>query len=158
MIINDIDFNMDWRKVASSREALPRTHGIYCEIVWPVRGIRIGSSENIWKRHGDAASWMRAMKKGTGTRAKRVGPYANHAKDWGDFGLETFALSTDPRLRDYELRYACETQLHRWAEEQKEWKNFNAEKWRPANYGVPVLDETAAAETWGVKLNWTLLS
>jgi hypothetical protein len=74
---------------------------------------------------------MRSMKKGTASRTSRVGPYANHAKDWGDLEMETFALSIDPRLRDNELRYVCETQLHRWAEEQKEWKNFNAEKWRP---------------------------
>ena len=70
--------------------------------------------------------------------------------------METFALSTDPRLQDDDLRYACETQLHRWAEEQKEWKNFNAEKWRPENYGIPVLDESGAAEVRGVTLNWTL--
>ena len=99
---------------------------------------------------------MRSMKKGTGSRTQRIGPYANHAKDWGDLGLETFVLSTDPRLRNEELRYDCETQLHQWAEEQKEWKNFNGEKWKPKNYGIPVLNEVAAAKAWGVKLNWTL--
>jgi hypothetical protein len=156
MIVHGIEFNMDWREGASPRETLPRDYGVYCEIVWPVRGIRIGISKNIWGRHGGAASWMRSMKKGTGSRTKRVGPYANHAKDWGDWGLETFVLSTDPRLQNDDLRYACETELHRWAEEQKEWKNFNAEKWKPKNYGVPVLDEIEAAEARGVKLNWTL--
>lgn len=95
------------------------------------------------------------MKKGTGSRANRSGPLADHAKDWGDLGLETFTLSDDPRLSDDQLRNACETQLHKWAEEQTEWKNFNGEKWKPANYGVPVLDEMAAAKTWGVTLNWT---
>ena len=69
--------------------------------------------------------------------------------------METFALSTDPLLRDDDLRYACETELHRWAEEQTEWKNFNAEKWTPKNYGTLVLDEVAAAAAWGVELNWT---
>lgn len=157
MIIHGIEFDMDWRPGASPRENLPRDYGIYCEIVWPVRGIRIGISKNIWQRHGGAASWMRSMKNGTGSRSGRVGPYPNHAKDWGDLGLETFVLSTNPRLRDDDLRYACETELHRWAEAQSEWKNFNGEKWRPANYGVPVLDEEAAAKTWGVTLTWTRL-
>lgn len=157
MIIRGIKFNMEWRQGTSPRETLPRDYGIYCEIVWPVRGIRIGISKNIRGRHGGAASWMRNMKKGMGSRTNRSGPYANHAKDWGDLGLETFTLSTDPRLQEDELRYACETQLHQWAEEQTEWKNFNGEKWIPKNYGIPVLDEAAAAEAWGATLNWTLL-
>ena len=156
MIIRDVKFNMEWRQGASPRESLPRDIGVYCEIVWPVRGIRIGISKNIWDRHGRHASWMRSMKKGTGSRTNRIGPYANHAKDWADFGLETFTLSTDPRLQDDELRNDCETQLHRWAEEQTEWKNFNGEKWRPKNYGMPVLNEVVVAEAWGVELKWTL--
>jgi hypothetical protein len=156
MIINDIKFDMIWHESASPRASLPREYGIYCEIVWPVRGIRIGISKNIWGRHGGAASWMRSMKKGTGSRTKREGPYANHAKDWGDLGLETFVLSIDPRLQDDTLRYDCETHLHRWAEEQKNWKNFNAENWKPENYGTPVINEAAAAEAWGIKLSHTL--
>ena len=138
MIIRDINFDMDWQQGTSPRESLPRDCGLYCEIVWPVRGIRIGASKNIWSRHGGHATWMRSMKKGTGSRASRSGPLANHAKDWGDLGLETFVLSIDPRLQDDEIRCACETQLHHWAEGQTEWKNFNGEKWRPKNYGHPV--------------------
>lgn len=156
MIIRGIEFNMKWEQGTSPRGSLPRTYGIYGEIVWPVRGIRIGISENIWGRHGGAASWMRSMKKGTGARTQRCGPYANHAKDWGDLGLETFVLSVDPRLQDQELRFACETELHHWAEEQREWKNFNGEKWKPKNYGLPVIDELAAAKAWGITLHWTL--
>jgi hypothetical protein len=64
MIFNDIEFNMDWRQGSSPRETLPRSYGVYCEIVWPVRGIRIGISKNIWGRHGRHVSWMRSMKKG----------------------------------------------------------------------------------------------
>ena len=96
------------------------------------------------------------MKKGTGSRTKRSGPLANHAKDWGDLGLETFVLSTDPRLQEDALRLVCETELHRWAELQTEWKNFNGEKWIPKNYGQPVLDELQAAKASGVRLKWTL--
>lgn len=96
------------------------------------------------------------MKKGSGSRSGRSGPLADHAKDWGDLGLETFVLSTHPRLQEDALRFRCETVLHNWAEEQTEWKNFNAEKWVPKNYGKPVLDEAAAAKEWGVTLNWSL--
>jgi hypothetical protein len=56
MIFNNIEFNMDWRQGTSPRETLPRDYGIYCEVVWPVRGIRIGISKNIWGRHGGHAS------------------------------------------------------------------------------------------------------
>ncbi len=157
MIIEGIGFNMEWRRGTSPRDALPRNYGIYCEVIWPVRGIRIGITKNIWARHGGHASWMRSMKKGTGSRAKRSGPLANHAKDLGDLGLETFTLSMDPRLQEKEIQQACETQLHKWAEEQSEWKNFNGEKWIPRNYGKSVLDEIAAAKTCGVQLKWSLL-
>lgn len=156
MLINGIRFDMDWRQGASPREMLPKRYGIYCNVVWPVRGIRIGIAKNIWARHGGHASWMRSMRKGVSARSTRSGPLADHAKDWGDLGLETFALSTDPRLEDDQIRYECETELHRWAEEQSLWKNFNGEKWKPKNYGMPVLDEVAAARSMGVDLNWTL--
>jgi hypothetical protein len=96
------------------------------------------------------------MKKGTGSRAARSGPLANHAKDWGDIGLETFVLSVDPRLQDSALADRCEVSLHRWAEEQSDWKNFNGEKWRPRNYGRPVVDELSAAQACGVTLRWSI--
>jgi hypothetical protein len=85
MIISGIKFNMEWRQGTSPRETLPRDYGIYCEVVWPVRGIRIGISKNIWGRHGAHASWMRSMKKGTGSRTNRSGPLADHSKDWGSY-------------------------------------------------------------------------
>ncbi len=153
MIVEDILFEMNWRRGRSPAEALPKLHGVNCEVIWPVRGIRIGISKNIHGRHKGHAGWMRSMKKGTGSRTQRRGPLADHARDWGDLGLETFVLSTDPRLEDSALRLACETQLHTWAEEQSSWKNFNGEKWRPRNYGVPVVDEVQAALEWGVTLS-----
>jgi hypothetical protein len=153
MIINGILFDMDWRKGSSPCSALPRSHGIYCEVLWPVRGIRIGVSRNIFDRHKGHASWMRSMKRGTGSRTQRRGPLADHARAWGDIGLETFVLSTDPRLSDDQLRYECETELHRWAEHQTSWKNFNGEKWKPSNYGVAVIDEMAAAKQFGIMLS-----
>lgn len=155
MIIEGIEFNMDWSPGTSPRAMLPRGYGIYCEVLWPVRGIRIGISKNLWARHGGHASWMRSMKRGTGARKGRSGPLANHAKDWGDLGLETFVLSTHPSLQSEEVRLRCESALHAWAEEQTIWKNFNGEKWRPKNYGLPVIDEEAAAQSWGVDLCWS---
>ena len=141
---------MDWQEGTSPREGLPRGFGVYCEVIWPVRGIRIGISKNIHGRHGGHAGWMRGMKKGTNSRSTRSGPLADHAKHWGDLGLETFVLSTDSRLEDVGCRLECETELHKWAEEQTGWKNFNGEKWRPCNYGIPVVDELAAAKKWGI--------
>ena len=69
MLINGIRFDMDWRQGASPREMLPKRYGIYCNVVWPVRGIRIGIAKNIWARHGGHASWMRSMRKGVSARS-----------------------------------------------------------------------------------------
>lgn len=155
MIIEGIEFNMDWREGTSPRPALPQRAGLYCEVIWPVRGIRIGRSRDIRSRHDGHCSWMKSMKKGTGSRTARSGPLADHARDWGDIGLETFVLSTDPRLADKDLADECERRLHHWAETQTMWKNFNGEKWRPRNYGLSVTDEVAAARAWGVTLTYS---
>lgn len=154
MILRGIEFNMNWEQGEGHqrRDSHPRDAGVYCEIYWPVRGIRIGVSSNIWSRHGGHLKWMRDLKAG---KVTRKGPLAAHVKDWGNIGLEVFVLSVAAGLTDKQVREDCELELHTWAERQSNWKNFNGHPRRPSNYGIPVCDERQAAKDLGVTLKWS---
>lgn len=121
----DLSLNMDWRK-GHGRD-LPRCAGVYVEVLWPVRGIRIGQSRNIHSRHKGALRWYRAMKDGTDRNAMRRGILPDYARQYGADGLEPFVISADPVLEDEMLRKRLEAHLHQWARTQTVWRNFNTE-------------------------------
>jgi hypothetical protein len=155
MILRGIKFDMEWRKGTSPYEVLPRKRrGIYCEVFWSVRGIRIGQAMNIFSRHRSHGRWMLDIQSGK-IKGREGRPMADHARDWGELGYETFVLSTDLRLANNETIDTCENELHSWAKRQTDWKNFNSENGEGENYGKPVIDEVAAAKAWGVSLSWT---
>jgi len=125
LIFADVVLNMDWR-VRHGQE-LPRCAGIYVEVLWPVRGIRIGQSKNLYSRHKGALRWYRGMKAGTDRDVNRRGILPDYAREYGDEGLEPFLISSDPTLEDELLRKRVEAHLHEWARKQTVWKNFNTE-------------------------------
>src|SRR6056297_1288040 len=98
LIFADVVLNMDWR-VRHGQE-LPRCAGIYVEVLWPVRGIRIGQSKNLYSRHKGALRWYRGMKAGTDRDVNRRGILPDYAREYGDEGLEPFLISSDPTLED----------------------------------------------------------
>jgi hypothetical protein len=120
-----IDLNFVWHQGHST--ALPKTAGIYVEVLWPVSGIRIGQAKNIHSRHIGAKSWYRGMKDGRYADQRKDGELANYARAHGTDGLEAFVISSSPELQDEILRKRVEAHLHEWARNQINWKNFNAE-------------------------------
>lgn len=126
--LNQAMLNMDWQK-GQGRE-LPRTAGVYVEVLWPVCGIRIGQSGNVYLRHRGALRWYRAMKAGTDRDVNRRGILPDYARQYGDEGLEAFLICADPALEDDLLRKRLEAHLHEWARSQSTWKNFNTENTR----------------------------
>ena len=120
-----LPLNMAWRKGHS--QDLPRCAGVYVEVLWPVRGIRIGQSKNILSRHRGALRWYRAMKDGTDRNINRRGVLPDYARQYGADGLEAFVISSDPALADDLLRKRLEAHLHEWARTQTVWRNFNTE-------------------------------
>jgi len=120
-----LPLNMDWRKGHS--QDLPRCAGVYVEVLWPVRGIRIGHSKNILSRHRGALRWYRAMKERTDRNISRRGILPDYARQYGADGLEAFVISADPAYEDELLRKRLEAHLHEWAGIQTVWRNFNTE-------------------------------
>lgn len=120
-----IRLNMVWAR--GKAPVLPRGPGVYVEVLWPVRGIRIGQSKDILARHRGALRWYRAMKNGTDRDANRRGILPDYAREYGADDLEAFLISADPALEDDFLRKRLEAHLHDWARQQTAWKNFNTE-------------------------------
>lgn len=127
-LLDRISLNMDWQRGQGTE--LPRCAGVYVEVLWPVRGIRIGQSRNIFLRHRGALRWYRGMKAGTDRDINRRGILPDYARAYGADGLEPFLISADPLLDDDLLRKQVEAHLHEWARNQTVWKNFNTENTR----------------------------
>ncbi|WP_107495464.1 hypothetical protein [Thalassobius sp. I31.1] len=155
MFTEDIKFNMNWKHGTGYRncEELPETPGIYCEVYWPVRGIRVGEAQNIKSNCIKNQKWMQSA---AANRLNRQGPLINHLKDWGTGDIEIFVLSDHPSLESQKVRRGFKHALHIWAEEQEDWKNFNAHPRKAANYGQPVCDELQAAQEARVTLTYSL--
>ena len=125
MIIHGIEFNTDWEEGKGEPKPLPVCAGIYCEVYWPVKGTRIGITNNFRRRHGQHRGWMRGLHSGK-DQSRSQGALANYAREYGDV-VELFVLSRDPSLADETMRKTCEAELHVWAKEQMKWLNFNYE-------------------------------
>jgi len=117
--------NMTWEKGLAA--PLPRTPGVYVEVLWPVHGIRIGHSKNILQRHRGAVRWYAGMNAGTDRDVNRRGILPDYARTYGAEGLEPFVICADPVLEDDLLRKRLEAHLHEWARHQSDWTNFNTE-------------------------------
>ena len=124
----NLKLNMNWRR--GQAVELPRTAGVYVEVLWPVKGIRIGHSQNMLQRHRSALGWYRRMKAGTDRDANRQGILPDYAREHGSDGLEAYVISADPTLTDKPLRLRLEAHLHEWARFQTDWRNYNTENTR----------------------------
>ena len=106
---------------------LPKAPGIYAEVLWPAKGIRIGQAKNIRSRHSRAKTWYRGKKIGRYPDQRKDGKLANYARAHGTDGLEVFVISSGPDFEDEIFRKCVEAHLHEWARTQTVWDNFNAE-------------------------------
>jgi hypothetical protein len=109
---------------------MPAGPGIYAEIHWPTRSIRIGESKNVRARNRAHIRWADKHQAGSHSpkEANRRGIIVELVKEWGSEGLEHFLISGDPRLADRELRVACEKRLHEWARQQTVFRDINTQR------------------------------
>lgn len=115
-------------------EQLPNRPGIYAEIYWPERGVRIGETGNsIRGKIKHDIRWFEGMKNGTEKpeQLRRTLPIAMAAKRTGKVGFEFYVVSADPGLSDKALRQACERHLFDWVRKQPHFVDWNRQKsWR----------------------------
>ena len=125
IIYEGIELNLDFKK--GDGGDVPNIPGIYAEIHWPTRSLRIGESKNMRSRNLQHINWANKHRAGTHNEKEtnRRGIIVELVKKWGSEGLEHFVISGDSRLADRELRVACEIRLHEWARNQKLYEDIN---------------------------------
>lgn len=113
---------------------LPDRPGLYAEIYWPERGVRIGETDlSIRRKIRHDIRWMESMHAGTAPPAqlRRTLPIGMAAKRTGRVGFEFFPVSVDPRLADKALRQEAERILFSWVRGQTDLVDWNRQvSWR----------------------------
>jgi hypothetical protein len=129
--LQGISMNTDWREGACS--PLPSAPGIYAEVCWPERAVRIGETgRSIRAKVAHDWRWMRAMHDGTApaSQLRRPHPICRAAIELGPVAFEAYTVSADPRLADKALRQELERTLFGWLEGAC-WVNWNRQvSWR----------------------------
>jgi hypothetical protein len=129
-----LELNVDWVPGSGLYSALPALPGIYAEIHWPSRGVRIGETgRSIRAKIGHDLGWFRAMQEGTAGPAqlRRTLPIALAARTTGAAGFEFYVVSCDPQLADKTLRHDAERFMFQWVASRPEFVNWNRQvSWR----------------------------
>lgn len=130
MYFQAIRLNLEFSQGSGNVYEMPVGIGIYAEIHWPTRNIRIGESQNVRKRNLAHIRWADKHRLGLHTprEALRRGRIVDLVKQWGSEGLEHYLISNDPRLADRVLRVECEKFLHEWAKTQGDYVDLNTQK------------------------------
>ena len=133
MIYRGIQFNLSFVEGEGDVAKMPTHGGIYAEVHWPTRSIRIGETGiSMRGRNRNHINWANKHRNGTHIekKANRKGIIVNLVKEWGSEGLEFYVITDDPRVRgeDKELRVDCEKNLHEWARVQTEFRNINTQR------------------------------
>ena len=148
MLYRDIELHVDWVEGYGFRPSVaPSSSGLYAQIYWPDRAVRIGQSSNIVQRLREATSWANAMCEGTAPedQLRRTSALCQRVKQTGNEGFEYFLISDDPRFTDHSLRLEYEAFLFGWFQSNCElsgWINWNLE--RPRKELMPIFNEGAA--------------
>jgi hypothetical protein len=135
IVFRGIELKVDWIAGAGvSLKELPTCAGIYAEVHWPKRGVRIGETgKSIRGKISHDISWFKSMQNGTAppNQLSRTIPIAMTAKESGANGFEFYVVSADLRLVDKELGQACERYMFQWIERQHAYVSWNHQKsWR----------------------------
>lgn len=125
-----IQLNLTFAPGHGDVNRMPVGHGIYAEVHWPTRSLRIGESKAVRARNLAHIRWADKHRQGThGPReAGRCGVIVELVKAWGSEGLEHYLVSNDPRLADRVLRVECEKYLHDRARNQTDFVNINTQR------------------------------
>ena len=122
--------NLEFRQGFGDLRSLPTGHGIYAQVHWPTRSLRIGESQSVRKHNQAHIRWADKHRAGmhSAGEAARRGIIVELVKVWGSEGLEHYLISDDPRLIDRVLRVDCEKFLHDWARAQDQYVNINTQR------------------------------
>ena len=127
-----IRFQLEFHPGIGDVSLMPTHGGIYAEVHWPTKSLRIGETGNSMRaRNRSHMRWADKHRDGThdAQELARQGPIVDLARKWGSEGLGYYVITDDRRVRDdRELRVDCEKWLHQWAAEQTQYTNLNAQR------------------------------
>lgn len=130
----DLELNVDWVPGRGSQSLLPDLPGVYAEVHWPSRGVRIGETgRSIRAKIAHDLRWFRAMHDGTAgvAQLRRTLPIALAARETGTAGFEFYVVSCDSRLADKALRQDVERYMFNWVAGRADYVNWNRQvSWR----------------------------
>lgn len=130
-----IDLFVDWKRGHGLPVgSLPARAGIYAEVYWPERGVRIGETgRSIRGKIRHDLAWFTSMHNGTAPpeQLRRTLPIAQAAKVTGAEGFEFYVVSDDPLLADKALRQDCERFMFEWVLRAPGFVDWNRQRsWR----------------------------
>mgnify|MGYP005862266707 CR=1 FL=1 len=134
MIYRGLYLHVNWIKGSGfyARDA-PKSSGLYAQIYWPEKAVRIGQSSDIRSRLSEATAWAKAMHLGTARveQLRRTSEICERVKATGNSDFEYFVISESPEFSDKAFRLECEAFLFGWFAsfaKARKWKNWNREK------------------------------
>ena len=132
MAYRGVEFNLSFSEGEGDVASMPTHAGIYAEIHWPTRSLRIGETGNSLRgRNRSHLRWAEKHRAGAhkGKVATREGMIVDLAKKWGAKGIEYYVICDDSKVQnDREFRVDCEKHLHQWARVQTEFRNINTQR------------------------------
>jgi len=134
VLFREIELHVDWVEACGFQPSTaPSLPGLYAQIYWPERAVRIGQSSNIKQRLKEATAWANAMYNGTApeNQLRRTSDLCQRVKQTGNEGFEYFLISDDQRFSEQSSRLECEAFLFGWFQSNYEyncWKNWNLER------------------------------
>src|SRR5438132_10861440 len=128
----EISLDVDWRPGGGVPvPSLPSVPGLYAEIDWETKGVRIGETGiSIRGKIRHDIAWFDAMHNGTAPpeQLRRTLPIAIAAKKHRAAGFEFYVVSTDPRCCDETIRQDAERFLFDWVGKRASHVNWNLQR------------------------------
>ncbi len=130
LIFDGVALNLNFVQGQGDVRLLPKGPGIYAQVHWPTRSLRIGESKHVRTHNLAHIRWAEKHRAGTHPPhlANRRGVIVDLVMTWGAQGLEHYLVSDDPQLADRIFRVECEKFLHAWARTQTVYVNINTQR------------------------------
>lgn len=145
IVYKGIELFVGWsRETSIPVDELPKCAGLYAEIHWASKGVRIGHTANIRARHKQSSRWAKEMQDGTAPVAqlRRNNVFCQAVKRGDEFGH--CVISTDPRLNDKQLRLEVESFLFEWVARHEIFQDFNYQRGWKNTLPYATVDEAVA--------------
>lgn len=143
-VFKDVELATDWNpgqgvNMAAPSSSVPACPGVYAEVHWATRGVRIGETgTSLRRKFAHDSAWMAHMHAGTAppSQLRRLAMRSPHpivmsAAQDGPSAFEFFVVTRDLRIANDTLRHDVERYLFSWVRQQRTYLDWNRQRsWR----------------------------